>query len=332
MEQSSGQQRLSLIAIFTVGLFVGWVIIGSWLAPGRSDSNPWESHLEQQMSLVSLLAEDLWRTGDIARIQKVVAGWDEQALAKLLTATDLQLSDPEARQHLSALRQALALPESGITLGMILSQKPIILSSSFGLLLLVAAALVAFVPLEWSAARQVDRGVDAQQAGGDQQPGQQEGQTPRQGGGESDPERSQGQQEGQTSGQPAQNGAAPAQAGEGRPGQDQQGQQQGGGQQQPQGQQVQAGGQQQPQGQQRQNQANQEAEGLLNLGESEEEKKEEEGIQGLLSEIFLAGEEELLDLQVLTKDLEDVDISELLWKSREVADQLEKLQPQPVEA
>jgi len=136
-----GSRGYLLGLTFVAGLLMGWMVIGWWLWPVQwTNSDPWHLRPEHQRTFVGLVAEDFWRTSDVSRARDALAGWDDEALADLLTTMQAQASSPEARQHLEALAEALALPETevnlltsllghkGIILGAILSVSPLVVA------------------------------------------------------------------------------------------------------------------------------------------------------------------------------------------------------------
>jgi hypothetical protein len=134
---------------FVAGLLLGWMVIGWWLWPVQwTNSSPWDLHPEHQKTFVGLVAEEFWRTSDVSRAREALAGWDDQALADLLAQMQAQASSPEARQHLEALAEALALPETEANLlTSLLDQKVIILGALLSVLPLVLAIALAVSPL-----------------------------------------------------------------------------------------------------------------------------------------------------------------------------------------
>jgi len=141
---------------FVVGLLLGWMVIGWWLWPVRwTNSDPQHLRPEYQRTFVGLVAEDYWQTKDISRAREALAGWDDEALADLLTAMVVQASSPEARQHLEALAEALELPEAEVNLfTSLLNQKVIILGAILSASPLVVAIVLAISPLVRSEAQQ----------------------------------------------------------------------------------------------------------------------------------------------------------------------------------
>jgi hypothetical protein len=131
---------------FVVGLLLGWMVIGWWLWPVQwANSEPWHLRSKHQRTFVRLVAEDYWQTSDIYRVREALAGWDEEALAELLTTMEHQASSPEERQHLAALAEALEMPNAAgeSLVDFLLSQKTILLSSILSVSPLVAALAFA---------------------------------------------------------------------------------------------------------------------------------------------------------------------------------------------
>jgi hypothetical protein len=144
---------------FVVGLLLGWVVIGWWLWPVQwTNSEPWHLRSKYQRTFVRLVAEDYWQTGDIYRVREALAGWDEEALAKLLTTMEHQASSPEERQHLAALAEALEMSNAAgeSLVDFLLSQKIILLSSILSALPLVAALAFAAYTLVQNRTRRAE--------------------------------------------------------------------------------------------------------------------------------------------------------------------------------
>ncbi len=131
---------------FAGGLLLGWLVIGWWLWPvGWTDTDPWDLRPQHQRTFVVLVAEDYWRTNDMRRAQDMLAGWDTQALRRLLDQMQAESSSPEERQHLVALAEALQIPVSeSALLSSVFSQKAIILTAVLSLLPLLAAVGLGF--------------------------------------------------------------------------------------------------------------------------------------------------------------------------------------------
>ncbi len=135
---------------FVAGLLLGWMVIGWWLWPVQwANSEPWHLSPRHQRTFVRLVAEDYWQTSDISRAREALAGWDKEALAELLAKMQNQASSPEERQHLTALAEALEMPETGESwVGSLFSQKAILLSSILSaspLVMALAFAAYSFV-------------------------------------------------------------------------------------------------------------------------------------------------------------------------------------------
>jgi hypothetical protein len=134
-------KRYRLGVTFLAGLLVGWIVIGWWLWPVQwNNSEPWQLLPRHQQTFVRLVAEDYWLTGDISRARDALAGWNKQDLSKLLDRMEQQSSDPEERQHLIALAEALQVPTaSEVLITSLLRQRAILLSFIVSVVPMVAA-------------------------------------------------------------------------------------------------------------------------------------------------------------------------------------------------
>jgi hypothetical protein len=128
-------------AAFGAGVLLGWLVIGWWLWPVQwTDTDPWDLRPQSQRKFVSLVAESYWRTNDVRRSQDMLAGWDSQALQELLDRMQAESPNPEERQRLVALAEALGIPVSeGAFLSSVFDQKMILVTVALSLLPLVAA-------------------------------------------------------------------------------------------------------------------------------------------------------------------------------------------------
>lgn len=136
-----GSRALMLGAAFGAGVLLGWLVIGWWLWPVQwTDTDPWDLRPQSQRTFVSLVAESYWRTNDVRRSQDMLAGWDSQALQELLDRMQAESPNPEERQRLVALAEALEIPVSeGAFLSSVFDQKMILVTVALSLLPLVAA-------------------------------------------------------------------------------------------------------------------------------------------------------------------------------------------------
>ena len=326
--------------VFAGCLVVGWQLSASL---GLAGAEVQDLRPVDQMRFVGLLAEEYWRTGDVTGVREALAGWDSsergrQALAELMTVMELKFSadvsadvpsdDPDvpsdsspqgaqALQHLIALREALELPEIVVTLDFILRQSAVLWSAGLAMLLMFAAAFVAFGPIAWDVVAGDGRvltgvrGASQIVAGTVAAPGQSDGTSagtellsPRTGGpretAESGPsalEREFADVEQELLGEElAGLGASDGTSGEGE----------------------------------------EESEGELTKGELSVEEQEAldklaaaesagGGLGGILSDLFEVEEEEQIDLDSLARDLLEIDTAELLEKATHLARTLREL-------
>jgi len=100
----------ALLLAFVIGLLLGWMVLGWKIWPVKwVDTDPWDLRPEHQRRFVTLVARDYSRTGDIFRARRALAGWDNDALAELLTQMEAETNNLKERQQLVALREVLGL-------------------------------------------------------------------------------------------------------------------------------------------------------------------------------------------------------------------------------
>jgi predicted nucleic acid-binding Zn-ribbon protein len=133
-------------AALVVGLLIGWFVLGWLLWPVRwTNTDLWDLRPEHQERLLSLVAEDYWRTADIRRVRATLDGWDDRALSERLLAMEAREPNPEARQHLVALQEALRLPEmSKPLLASLFGQKTVLFGMVLSALPMAVAVVIAF--------------------------------------------------------------------------------------------------------------------------------------------------------------------------------------------
>jgi hypothetical protein len=144
-----GSRRLFLGLAFSFGLLLGWLVIGWWLWPVQwANSDPWHLDPKYQRTFVTLVAEEYWRTSDVFQANEALAGWDRQQLADLLTTMKGEATNPETRQHLAALGEALEMPgaETALT-SSLLSQKGLLLGMLLSAVPLLVAIAIVVSPL-----------------------------------------------------------------------------------------------------------------------------------------------------------------------------------------
>ena len=138
---------LMLGGVFTVGLLLGWLVIGWWLWPiDWLSSTPGQSSVEYQRMFVPWVADKYWQTGDVSQAEQYLAEWKRADLATFIDALQRDTRDTEGRRHLVALAQAMRLPSNNLSfLGLIFSQPGIVLGMLISVIPLLAA--VTFVTL-----------------------------------------------------------------------------------------------------------------------------------------------------------------------------------------
>ena len=121
-----------LISVFSVGMLLGWLVIGWWLWPVEWTSyHPEQSSSNYQQMLVNWAADRYWQTGDATQVRPAFANWPSQDLAKLLLTMQRQTKDVEARRRLIALTDALGLPVTESSLATFIFSQPLMLLSIF---------------------------------------------------------------------------------------------------------------------------------------------------------------------------------------------------------
>lgn len=136
----------SLSVAFGIGLLLGWIVLGWLILPVKwINTDPWDLRPEYQERYLSLVAEDYWRTGDLRRALADLEGWDETALARRLASMEARERDPERRQHIAALAEALKLQEATRPFwASLLAQRTILLSTILSALPMVGAVMLVF--------------------------------------------------------------------------------------------------------------------------------------------------------------------------------------------
>ncbi|MCB8942976.1 MAG: hypothetical protein H6658_04410 [Ardenticatenaceae bacterium] len=143
---------------FIIGLLLGWLAVGWWLWPVQwVNVTPAQLTPAYQEAYLTAVADSYTLTNDLAQAQARLAGWDEATLTNLLSLLEQDAPDPAARQRLTSLREALALPQVEVTmLDIILGQKVIVMSlAAAGGLLLAAVGLALYPSLQQAQARRI---------------------------------------------------------------------------------------------------------------------------------------------------------------------------------
>jgi hypothetical protein len=95
------------------------------------------------------VAENYWQNKDVQQARTALAGWEAEALSLFLSMMEQRAPSQEARQHLVALREALAIAEPDAPaslLALLLRDRVVIGSALLSGLPLIAAAIVALSP------------------------------------------------------------------------------------------------------------------------------------------------------------------------------------------
>jgi hypothetical protein len=147
-------------SLFLAGLLVGWIVIGWWIWPVHwTNSSPWDMSTKYQRTFVQLIADRYWTTRDLAQAEAALSGWGHDDVNGLIVAMQTETLDTEARQHLTALLEALKLPggeqslltsifnQGGIVFAFALAALPLIIAVG----LVVAARVRSRAPAEEAA-------------------------------------------------------------------------------------------------------------------------------------------------------------------------------------
>jgi len=136
----------SLSVSFGVGILLGWLVLGWLIFPVKwVNTDPWDLRSQCQERYLSLVAEDYWRTADLRRVMTDLEGWDEKALARRLASMEARESNPETRQHIAALAEALKLPQAAQPFwASLFGQKAVLFSMILSALPMMVAVVLAF--------------------------------------------------------------------------------------------------------------------------------------------------------------------------------------------
>ncbi len=127
------------------GILIGWFVFGWWLWPvDWQNSTPWQMSPAYQKKYVALVAERFWQTSDVAQMQSDLAGWKRDDLLRLIEQMQRETSDPQARQRIAILSDALRMPTTETSLVSVLLNSQIVL---IGLALSVIPLFVAMALL-----------------------------------------------------------------------------------------------------------------------------------------------------------------------------------------
>ncbi len=135
--------------VFLAGIVLGWTVIGWWLWPVTwTNSSPWDLNPQHQRTYVLLVAENFWRTSDVAKAKAAVAGWNPDDLAELINTMKTETGSAETRRELAALADALQMPGRKQSLaGSILGQRGLLIGGLLALVPLIGAVVVFASPL-----------------------------------------------------------------------------------------------------------------------------------------------------------------------------------------
>ncbi len=153
-ERNKPRPRFWSFLLFTLGVILGWFVLGWWLWPIQwINVDPWQLSPDGQQAYLAAVAEGYALTGDVAVMQERLTGWDNEALTQVIALMIQQTPDAAAQQRLNNLREALTLPQVNVTfLDLILGQKVIIVTLVAAAILLSVAVGLALYP-SWQQAR-----------------------------------------------------------------------------------------------------------------------------------------------------------------------------------
>ena len=153
---ASQSQGRSARPIFSSALILVLVVAVLWLWTSRQTiTGQGELTPLRQEALISMVAEDYWRTKDASLATEALSGWEPKDLTLLLIAMEGRAAGTEAREYLTALRQALKTEaaasrktrERPSVFASLVNQKAILYSVVLAILVLVAALVIALFPL-----------------------------------------------------------------------------------------------------------------------------------------------------------------------------------------
>ena len=149
-DRFNNSPRLVFGLTFTVGLFLGWLVIGWLIWPIKwTNTDLWDLRPEHQMLYIRMVADQFWDTGDTRLIYEALDGWDRQALAELL-AKMMQSNElpAESRQRLVALADSLELAtyEQPLLAFLFFNHTAIFITAILSLLPMLLAVSLAVAP------------------------------------------------------------------------------------------------------------------------------------------------------------------------------------------
>lgn len=133
------------------GLVVWLGLIGAWMFIGVALGwdLPWNV-TEIPYTPMSPVAEQYWRNLDVAQVQRDMAGWKREDLARLFVTVQAQAFDPETREHIAVLGKTLGLPgfaPSSSLWSSLLRQPGFLMGLGLAIGMWLAAAWIGLAPL-----------------------------------------------------------------------------------------------------------------------------------------------------------------------------------------
>jgi hypothetical protein len=109
LKAQAAQARVAVALAFSIGVLIGWVVLGWWLFPVHwTNTTPADLAPEYQATYVQLVADAYVRDGDLAAAQAALAGFDAATLTATLETLGASTEDPNQAQAARTLETALA--------------------------------------------------------------------------------------------------------------------------------------------------------------------------------------------------------------------------------
>jgi len=128
------------LGLIGAGLFIGVVL--AWALSWNATDLPYTP--------MSPAAEQYWRNLDVAQVQRDMAGWKREDLARLFVTVQAQAFDPETREHIAVLGKTLGLPgfaPSSSLWSSLLRQPGFLMGLGLAIGMWLAAAWIGLAPL-----------------------------------------------------------------------------------------------------------------------------------------------------------------------------------------
>ena len=137
-------RRIMLPLVFVAGLMLGWVYLGWVVFPVEwSDTDPWDLRPHYQRWYIRLVAQDLSQTGNMARAEEALAGWNAHDLHALLQQLAAESASPEEQQHLQEMQESLAPAGPRSPEPVFDGPRAVVFNTALSALALIAAVIIA---------------------------------------------------------------------------------------------------------------------------------------------------------------------------------------------